>query len=149
MPGKVHPTQLYEAIFLFAIFAICYLLYWKKHFKHTMSLYLICYGIFRFSLEYLRGDHRGELVGGISPSQFWSILMVVIGVGVYFLLEWLFPKRAAEKAAMAALETAKEAETSETVEETETLERVEETPVEEGFSNVETIEEVNNEEGEQ
>lgn len=149
VPGKVHPTQLYEAIFLFAIFAICYLLYWKKHFKHTMSLYLICYGIFRFSLEYLRGDHRGELVGGISPSQFWSILMVVIGVGVYFLLEWLFPKRAAEKAAMAALETAKEAETSETVEETETLERVEETPVEEGFSNVETIEEVNNEEGEQ
>lgn len=98
VPGKVHPTQLYEAIFLFAVFAICYLLYWKKHFKHTMSLYLICYGIFRFSIEYLRGDHRGELLGFISPSQFWSILMVVIGVGLYFFLEWLFKKRFVEQA---------------------------------------------------
>ena len=97
VPGKVHPTQLYEAIFLFAVFAICYLLYWKKHFKHTMSIYLICYGIFRFSIEYLRGDHRGELVGSISPSQFWSILMVVIGVGLYFFFEWLFKKRFMEK----------------------------------------------------
>ena len=98
VPGKVHPTQLYEAIFLFALFALCYLLYWKKHFKHTMSLYLILYGIFRFCLEYLRGDHRGELLGGISPSQFWSLLMVAIGVGVYFLLEWLFQKRFVELA---------------------------------------------------
>ena len=98
VPGKVHPTQLYEAIFLFAVFTICYLLYWKKHFKHTMSVYLICYGIFRFSIEYLRGDHRGELLGFISPSQFWSILMVVIGVGLYFFLEWLFKKRFVEQA---------------------------------------------------
>ena len=140
VPGKVHPTQLYEAIFLFAIFAICYLLYWKKHFKHTMSLYLVCYGIFRFSLEYLRGDHRGELVDGISPSQFWSILMVVIGVGVYFLLDWLFQKRAVEQAAMAALEAA---------EETEMPETVEETPAEEVLPQVETQEEVNTEEGEE
>ena len=30
---KVYPTQLYEAIFLFILFAICMLLYWKKKFK--------------------------------------------------------------------------------------------------------------------
>lgn len=98
VPGKVHPTQLYESIFLFALFTVCYLLYYKKHFKHTMSLYLIVYGIFRFSIEFLRGDHRGELLGFISPSQFWSILMVVGGVAVYFLLDWLFKKRAQELA---------------------------------------------------
>lgn len=130
VPGKVHPTQLYEAIFLFAVFAICYLLYWKKHFKHTMSLYLICYGVFRFSIEYLRGDHRGELLGFISPSQFWSILMVVIGVGLYFLLNWLFQKRFMEHASTLPSGGNAEENTVQTIEEssTDAAESVEETP---------------------
>jgi hypothetical protein len=112
------------------VFAICYLLYWKKHFKHTMSLYLICYGIFRFSIEYLRGDHRGELLGFISPSQFWSILMVVIGVGLYFLLNWLFQKRFMEHASTLPSGGNAEENTVQTIEEssTEAAESVEETP---------------------
>lgn len=101
LPHKVHATQLYEAIFLFALFAVCFLLYWKKNFKHNLSVYLIAYGIFRFALEFLRGDERGELLGFMSPSQFWSVLMVVAGVGVYFLFNWLFKKREAELAALA------------------------------------------------
>ena len=101
LPHKVHATQLYEAIFLFALFTICFLLYWKKNFKHNLSVYLIAYGIFRFALEFLRGDERGELLGFMSPSQFWSVLMVVAGVGVYFLFNWLFEKREAELAALA------------------------------------------------
>ncbi len=98
MSHKVHPTQLYEAIFLFALFAICFLLVWKKDFKHNLSLYLIAYGIFRFCIEFLRDDNRGSFIGSISPSQFWSILMVFAGVGVYFLLEWAYKKRAIELA---------------------------------------------------
>ena len=98
---KVHATQLYEAIFLFALFAICFLLYWKKDFQHNLSVYLIAYGIFRFSIEFLRGDDRGELLGFMSPSQFWSVLMVVAGVGVYFLFKWLFGKREEELALLA------------------------------------------------
>lgn len=93
VPGKVHPTQLYESIFLFALFLICYLLYWRKHFRYNFTLYLIAYGIFRFCIEFLRGDHRGEFLGVISPSQFWSLLMIAIGVGVYFLMKYLFGKR--------------------------------------------------------
>ena len=54
--AKVVPTQLFEALFLFALFAICFILVWKKKFKHNMSLYLIAYGIFRFLLEFLRAD---------------------------------------------------------------------------------------------
>lgn len=95
---KVYPTQLYEAIFLFILFAICMLLYWKKNFKHNLSLYLIAYGIFRFLLEFLRGDHRGELLGVISPSQFWSICMVVIGVGAIFLMNRFVKRREKELA---------------------------------------------------
>ena len=63
-----------------------------------MSVYVISYGIFRFCIEFLRGDHRGELVTGISPSQFWSILMVVIGVALIFFIKYIQPKRDAEKA---------------------------------------------------
>lgn len=88
----VHPTQLYEAAFLFILFAVCFYLLMKKDFKHNLSVYLICYGIFRFCIEFLRADNRGTFIGSISPSQFWSILMVVAGVGVYFLVEYLYKK---------------------------------------------------------
>ena len=95
---KVHPTQLYEAAFLFALFAVMLILYVKKDFKHNLSLYLLAYGIFRFLIEYVRGDERGSFIPGISPSQFWSILMVVASVGVYFLLEFAYKLRAKELA---------------------------------------------------
>ena len=91
---KVHPTQLYEAAFLFVMFGVCTYLLLKKDFKHNMSLYLVSYGVFRFLIEFVRNDARGELVAGISPSQFWSILMVGLGVGLYFLMEHLIKKNA-------------------------------------------------------
>ena len=95
---KVVPTQLFEAIFLFALFAICLILFLKKDFKHNMSVYLIGYGIWRFFIEFVRADDRGQLVAGISPSQFWSILMVVIGIGLIFLMNFLTEKRKQELA---------------------------------------------------
>ncbi len=109
LPYKVHPTQLYEAVFLFALLAVCLYLVMKKDFKHNLSLYLIAYGIFRFCIEFLRDDDRGQLIGNLSPSQFWSILMVAMGVGVYFLLQWAYKKRAQELAEKkAAVEGAEE-----------------------------------------
>lgn len=109
---KVHPTQLYEAAFLFIMFAVCSYLLLKKKYRHNMSLYLVTYGVFRFLIEYVRGDERGELVSIVSPSQFWSIFMVLIGVALFFAMEKFFPVKKAEEA------TAAEAET-ETVTETE------------------------------
>ena len=94
----VYPTQLYEAVFLFIIFGVMLFLLLKFDFKYNMSVYVISYGIFRFCIEFLRGDHRGELVAGISPSQFWSILMIVIGVALIFFINYFQPKRDAEKA---------------------------------------------------
>ncbi len=114
LPTKVHPTQLYEAVFLFALFAVCYLLYWKKNFKHNLSLYLIAYGVFRFLIEYLRGDDRGQLLGIISPSQFWSICMVIGGIVVYFLLEWAYKRRATELAAEKTLTEEPQEQTQQT-----------------------------------
>lgn len=94
--AKVVPTQLFEAIFLFALGGVCFFLYWKKNFKHNLSLYLIAYGIFRFCLEFLRADDRGKLFGALSPSQFWSVMMIIIGVALIFILQPLYKKREAE-----------------------------------------------------
>ena len=104
---KVVPTHLFEAIFLFALFAICFILLWKKKFRYNLSVYLIAYGIFRFFIEYLRADSRGSFIPGVSPSQFWSILMVVSGIGLIFLMRWLFKKRDEELALAAATEQVK------------------------------------------
>ena len=98
---KVHPTQLYEAVFLFVLFAVCAALLFKWRFRYNMTVYLIAYGIFRFVLEFWRGDHRGELLSFISPSQFWSILMVVLGVAIIPITKYALKKREAELAAQA------------------------------------------------
>lgn len=93
LSSPVHPTQLYEATFLFILFAVMFYLVMKKNFRHNLSVYLICYGIFRFSLEFLRGDNRGEFVSGITPSQFWSLCMIVIGIALFLFLHFVFPTK--------------------------------------------------------
>ena len=82
---KVIPTQLFEAIFLFALSAVMIVLLFVVHFKYNMSLYLVSYGIWRFVIEYFRGDYRGSFIPGLSPSQFWSIIMVLLGIAIFFL----------------------------------------------------------------
>lgn len=118
LPAPVHPTQLYEAAFLFLMFGICFYLLMKKDFKHNLSLYLVSYGIFRFLIEYVRADHRGEFVAGISPSQFWGIVMVVAGVALYLTL-WYLEKRKKGKDKVEAVETLENVEKVEMVEETQ------------------------------
>lgn len=92
---RVHPTQLYEAIFLFVLFGVCSFLLLKFRFKHNLSVYFVGYGVFRFFNEYLRDDDRGALVGGLSPSQFWSLVMILIGVAVAVIWEVIDRKRKA------------------------------------------------------
>lgn len=115
--AKVVPTQLFEALFLFALFAVCFLLLWKKKFRYNMSVYLIGYGFFRYCNEMLRDDHRGQLLGSLSPSQVWSIVMIVGGVALIFVCKYLFRIRDEQLAKQAE---AVKAETPSETEETET-----------------------------
>lgn len=85
----VLPTQLFEAVFELLLFLLMLLLY-KRLCHHYLSLYLTAYGIFRFVLEFWRGDNRGATGLPISPSQLMSI--VLVGWGVVLLLRhhgWL------------------------------------------------------------
>lgn len=76
---RIHPTQLYEALFLAVLFV--FLLLFGK--KSAFTYYLIGYGIWRFLIEFLRADDRGSIFGlPISPAQFISIFLVLLGIGL-------------------------------------------------------------------
>lgn len=77
----IHPTQLYESGFLF-LFGIYLLKIDKKQPSHLASNYFIGYGIFRFFIEFLRGDDRGFFYG-LSTSQWISSLIVSLTLGVH------------------------------------------------------------------
>lgn len=81
---KVYPTQLYEAIFLGLLFAALMLLMFKfKRPNILMLVYLYSYAIFRFFIEFIRGDNRGAfLFGVLSPSQVQSIIMLLVAVAL-------------------------------------------------------------------
>ena len=49
------------------------------------GLYLLSYGIFRIIIEFFRGDFRGELIAGFTPTQ-W-IALVGAGIGTYLLVK--------------------------------------------------------------
>ena len=100
-PGEAHkeiPTQLFEAIFLFLISVVMIILYFKFHFKYNMGVYLIGYGVWRFLIEFIRGDviERGKFVPGLTPSQFWAILMVIGGIAFFFIYRY-FDKKIEDK----------------------------------------------------
>lgn len=75
----VLPTQLYEAAFEFALFAFM-LIFYKKLKHHNLEIYCIVYGVFRFILEFFRGDDRGSTGFFLSPSQMMSIILIVAGI---------------------------------------------------------------------
>lgn len=79
----VHPVQLYEAVFLFMLFAVIN----KIGFKKRCAVYLVSYGLIRFACEYARGDFRGALFGNtlFSPSQLISLLVILAGLGLFAL----------------------------------------------------------------
>ena len=96
--AKVIPLQLYEALFLFVLSGLMIVLLFKYNFKDNMALYMVSYGIWRFVIEYFRADYRGSFIPGLSPSQFWSIIMILGGVTVFFIYRY-FDKKIEEKEA--------------------------------------------------
>ncbi|MBE5756856.1 MAG: prolipoprotein diacylglyceryl transferase [Clostridiales bacterium] len=85
--GYYVPIQLYEALFLFVLFAVCTLLYYKN-FTIIPQVYLVGYGVWRFIVEFLRTDYRGG-AGFFSPSQVQSFIFIGAGILLFFVYKWL------------------------------------------------------------
>ena len=129
---KVVPTQLFECIFLAILTAVMLILLFKFKFKYNLGVYAIAYGIWRFIIEFVRKDYRGSFIGAITPSQFWSIIIVILGIAYFFIYKYflyrfekhpeLQPPVRVKKAMAAAVATAEGAAEGEDLAENLTLE---------------------------
>ncbi|MBE6576769.1 MAG: prolipoprotein diacylglyceryl transferase [Ruminococcaceae bacterium] len=94
MPGvgdKVVPIQLYETIFLFALFALIVFRIFKKK-TYNLSLYMGVYGVWRFLIEYARDDYRGfTFISFLTPSQLTAVLMIIGSVVLFVVQKKLMP----------------------------------------------------------
>ena len=93
---KSYPIQLFEAMFLLILTGIMIFLLIKKNFKYNFIIYLASYGVWRYLIEFARGDERGQIIKGVnwlSPSQFWSLAMILLVIPIYFLIKYLIKTR--------------------------------------------------------
>jgi len=80
------PTQLFEAAFLFLLtVALVWLLKKRRVFGTVTGWYLVLYGVWRFFIEFYRGDDRG-FVGALSTSQFIALFMIAAGAALLVLI---------------------------------------------------------------
>jgi phosphatidylglycerol:prolipoprotein diacylglycerol transferase len=83
----LYPTQLIESFTMLAVFGLLFWLHRHKRFDGQILIaYGIIYSIFRFSIEFIRDDPRGDLFGlttltGLSTSQIVSLLVAAASVG--------------------------------------------------------------------
>ncbi len=79
--GYYVPTQLYESLFLFLLTGALSFLYFKR-FNITHIVYLFSYGAWRIVIEFFRTDDRGAVVLGLAPSQWQSVLFILLGLAL-------------------------------------------------------------------
>lgn len=98
--ARVVPVQLFEALFLFALSAGLFWLFYKKFGKENtgrfplLPIYATLYSVWRFFIEYARADDRGAtFVPFLSPSQLIAIVMPLAAIG-YFIVWYLWVRKA-------------------------------------------------------
>ncbi len=75
------PVQLVEAGLNFALFFVLFALFRKKKLEgKLLGLYFVTYPVYRFILEFFRGDAYRGFVGPLSTSQFISIFLFALGI---------------------------------------------------------------------
>lgn len=86
----LHPTQLIESFTMLAIFGLLVWLHKRKKFDGQILIaYGIIYALFRFSIEFIRDDPRGDLLGfttltGLSTSQ--GVSLIVAAASIVFMI---------------------------------------------------------------
>lgn len=85
--GRAYPTQLFEAAFLAVLFvAMAVIVFVFDKEKILLPTYGISYAVFRFLIEFIRGDDRGSFIPGLSPSQMQVIVLALVSVALAVLV---------------------------------------------------------------
>ncbi len=93
---KAVPVQLFESIFLFALFGFFWFRIVKKQ-SCNLPLYMMLYGVWRFIAEFFRADDRGAtIVSFLTPSQLIAVLMVIGSVALFLGERYLEKKQKAK-----------------------------------------------------
>ncbi len=80
------PTQIYSSLALLAIFVILIEIRQKRPFDgYVFTMYLALYSVFRFFMDFLRGDNLA-VVSGMRLSQIISIGMLLCAIVIYVVL---------------------------------------------------------------
>jgi phosphatidylglycerol---prolipoprotein diacylglyceryl transferase len=89
----LHPVQLYESFAMLIVFGVLFYFHKRKKFDgQILIMYMICYPLIRFTIEFFRDDPRGDLFGlttltNLSTSQIISLIIAVSSVVfLYFRL---------------------------------------------------------------
>jgi phosphatidylglycerol:prolipoprotein diacylglycerol transferase len=83
----LHPTQLYEAAFIFLVMICIFFLRRKRSFYGQLFLaYMMLYAVARFGLEYFRGDAgRGYVLEPyLSHSQLVAFIIFTVVIFIYY-----------------------------------------------------------------
>jgi phosphatidylglycerol:prolipoprotein diacylglycerol transferase len=93
-PGvRVHPAPIYESMLYAAIFCLMWSMRRKAPEGRLLSMYLILEGLARFMVEFVRINPRIAI--GLSEAQLISLVMIVIGLAIWYLTS---PRRSALEA---------------------------------------------------
>ena len=69
--------QLIESLFEFIMFIILLIFINRNNMIDGVTEYLIAYGVFRFMIEFFRGDSIRGIFCGLSTSQWISAIIVI------------------------------------------------------------------------
>lgn len=72
------PTQIIEAVFEFILFNVLFIVNKRNTEKNLLKIYLATYAVFRFTLEFMRGDTIRGVFGQFSFSQYISLAVLTI-----------------------------------------------------------------------
>ena len=81
----VYPVQLFESAGNILMCLILLFLLRKRKYAGTIGgIYLILYGVMRFLIEFMRGDHTDSILG-LTPSQFIAVAIAIPGGIIVYL----------------------------------------------------------------
>ncbi len=81
----VYPVQLFESAGNILMCLVLLFLLRKRKYAGTIGgVYLILYGVMRFLIEFMRGDHTDSILG-LTPSQFIAVAIAIPGGIIVYL----------------------------------------------------------------
>jgi phosphatidylglycerol:prolipoprotein diacylglycerol transferase len=108
----LHPTQLYESFSMLIVFFFLLWLHKHRRFNGQVILfYALLYSIVRFTIEFVRDDPRGDIMGltsmtGLSTSQIISLIVGTASL-IVLIIRWRRSSAVAKPEAALASTTAR------------------------------------------